>query len=228
MRKFGLIGYPISHSGSPALFKELCPCPDCSYELVETPSFDEAWQQFIDGYEGVNITSPFKEKAFDRARMDAEACGRPWLIDDAVRSIGAANIAVKTPDGIHLYNSDCLAVREIISGLGLPDAASVAVVGFGGAGKAAAYAAQSLGLKPTVHRHNGISGGLDADLVIYTLPKAVPGIERISCGVLLESNYKDPAFSEEGLNSRGARYIDGMRWLRLQAEKGYGLLVGKI
>lgn len=228
MRKFGLIGYPISHSGSPALFRELCPCPDCSYELIETPSFEEAWNLFINAYEGVNITSPFKEQAFRRICAEADASGRPWLVDDAVRAIGAANIAVKTPEGIRLFNSDYLAVREIISGLGLPDGSDIAVIGFGGAGKAAAFAVETLGFKLKVYRHNEIAEGVSASAVIYTLPKPVPGIDRISCRILVESNYKDRTFSESGLRAKGIRYIDGLRWLRLQAEKGYGLLVRKI
>ena len=62
MKKFGLIGHPIAHSLSPALFKAGYD-GRYPYELIETSEFDEAYQRFLDGYDGINVTAPFKELA---------------------------------------------------------------------------------------------------------------------------------------------------------------------
>ena len=59
--KFGLIGHPIEHSLSPALFKAgyngLYP-----YDLIETPDFDEAYSVFLKDYDGINVTAPFRNR----------------------------------------------------------------------------------------------------------------------------------------------------------------------
>lgn len=226
MRKFALIGYPVAHSGSPALFNELCPGTG-SYELVETPSFEEAWERFIREFDGINITAPFKELAFRKAAAEADACGKPWLIADEVRLTGAANIAVKCRDGIRLHNSDFLGVRKLLtehcSGF-----RTAAVIGTGGAGKAAAAAAGSIGMEVNSFHHDEISGGVEADVAIYTLPRRVEGADRLACRVLLEANYHDPAFSAGTLAARNIVYVPGKEWLRAQAEEGYPLLTESI
>lgn len=223
MRKLALIGYPAAHSGSPALFHELCPGVG-SYDIVETPSFEEAWKRFLDEFDAVNITAPFKEMAFRRASAEAEASGRPELISPEVRKIGAANIAVKCTDGIRLYNSDFLGVRKVLakqcSGM-----KTLAVVGFGGAGKAAKAAAESLGFEVRIYHHDEIAEGLEADVVIYTLPCRVDGSDRLGCKILLEANYRNPSFPKGSLEARGTAYIPGTEWLRAQAEEGFPLML---
>ena len=100
MRKFGLIGHPIGHSLSPALFKAGYD-GRYTYDLIETPDFEEAYQRFLDGYDGINVTAPFKELAIRKADILSEEC----------KAIGATNLLVKTPEGIKAYNSDYLGVR---------------------------------------------------------------------------------------------------------------------
>ncbi|MCQ2183153.1 MAG: hypothetical protein MJY89_07100 [Bacteroidales bacterium] len=234
MVKFGLIGYPAAHSRSPKLFRELCN-GQWEYDIIETPSFDEAWSKFIEGpYKAINVTAPFKEPAFAKADIKSPDCLK----------IKAANILVKTSEGIAAFNSDYLAVRELIArySKSLPkdetdsghacETVSVAVVGFGGAGKAAWAAAQDF-CSPRLYRHDEIAGGVKADIIIYTLPKAVPGIDKLDCSILIEANYKDPCLA--GLipySSTGHsdfRYVPGTEWLRLQAELGYPLMTeGKV
>ena len=98
--KFGLIGDPIGHSLSPALFKAGYD-GRYPYELIETQDFEEAYQRFLEGYDGINVTAPFKELAIRKADILSEEC----------RLIGATNLLVKTPEGIKAYNSDYLGVR---------------------------------------------------------------------------------------------------------------------
>ena len=100
-RKFGLIGYPIAHSLSPALFKAGYD-GKYPYELIETPDFEEAYQRFLDGYDGINVTAPFKELAFAKADILSDEC----------KAIGATNLLIKTPEGVKAYNSDYLGVRK--------------------------------------------------------------------------------------------------------------------
>lgn len=154
MKRFGLIGHPIGHSLSPALFKAGYD-GRYPYELIETPDFDEAYRRFVKEYDGINVTAPFKELAFSRADILSEEC----------KVIKATNLLVKTPEGIKAYNSDYLGIRLWLQNL-LQDLKArfsppcmskddssegkkypkVLVAGLGGAGKAAAAAAASLGL----------------------------------------------------------------------------------
>ena len=98
--KFGLIGHPIEHSLSPALFKAgydgLYP-----YELIETPDFEEAYSIFLKEYDGINVTAPFKELALKKADIISEEC----------QKIGATNLLIKTAGGVMAHNSDYLGVR---------------------------------------------------------------------------------------------------------------------
>ena len=98
--KFGLIGHPIAHSLSPALFKAGYD-GKYPYELIETEDFEEAYRRFLDGYDGINVTAPFKELAYAKADILSQEC----------RIIKATNLLVKTTDGIKAYNSDYLGVR---------------------------------------------------------------------------------------------------------------------
>lgn len=84
----------------------------------------------------------------------------------------------------------------------------------------------------------------DCDLIIYTLPMSIDGVSELTVNdfipedkysggpskVILEANYKTPAFSGEvldKLNQSGAQYIPGKRWLIGQAITGYGIMTGE-
>ena len=99
--RFGLIGHPIAHSLSPALFKAGYD-GRYQYDLIETEDFEEAYERFLKDYDGINVTAPFKELAVRKADILSEEC----------RRIGAANILIKTPEGIKAHNSDYLGVRQ--------------------------------------------------------------------------------------------------------------------
>ena len=100
IKRFGLIGHPIAHSLSPALFKAGYD-GRYPYELIETADFEEAYARFLEGYDGINVTAPFKELAYAKAEILTDEC----------KTIGATNLLVKTPEGIKAYNSDYLGVR---------------------------------------------------------------------------------------------------------------------
>ena len=224
--KFGLIGHPIEHSLSPALFKAGYN-GRYPYDLIETPDFETAWQRFLDDYDGINVTAPFKELAYRKADILSEECVQ----------IGATNLLIKTTEGIKAYNSDFLGVRRWLSEVSanISDTANVLVVGLGGAGKAVAAAARAENMKMTLmnrdiskaldmaDRLGGKSGGadimvrplcefseafLEADIVIYNLPVLIPELESLcttqpawdaESKIILEANYKNPSFTEDVL-----------------------------
>ena len=221
MDKFGLIGYPVSHSPSPELFKAAYG-GRWEYDIIENPEFEICWQRFLDEYKGINITIPFKEKAMQRVDVIHPECAL----------VGATNLVVKTNRGLEAHNSDILAVSHILkerfSGGG-----KVLVAGDGGAGKAAAAAAKSLGMETIVCNRSARAGlrpldelpalASEADILIYTLPCSVAGLKDIKCPCVLEANYDRPALA---WNPNVGDYIPGIVWLRLQAMLGYEFLTG--
>jgi len=213
MDKFGIIGWPVAHSKSPKLFNAAYN-GEFQYDLIGAPTFEECWRMFLEGgYRAINVTAPYKVDAFLKADIQGESAAR----------VGAANIIVRTPEGLVAHNSDFLGVKRLISDL--DGIHSACIVGFGGAGKAAMAAAQDCGLDTALVRHDGLSSGIDADLVIYTLPGMVDGADKIQCKYLLEANYKDPGMMN--FNTIFEHYIPGTQWLLAQAVEGYGLMTGK-
>ena len=237
--RFGLIGHPLGGSGSPALFAKAYG-GRWPYDLIEGADFEASWQKFLDEYRAVNITAPFKELAFRRV----QETGR---VDDSCLEIGAINIAVKTDGGIVGYNSDFLGVRKVLLDEGFGDTEVLPtsqksegrnrqvalIVGFGGAGKAAAAAAKSIGMDvvvcnrsrrtPDIRPLEDLPALLSvADLLIYTLAFPLPELEIPVNLTVLEANYRTPC-----LENFGGRYIHGQRWLEAQAATGYPLMTGE-
>ena len=268
--KFGLIGHPIAHSLSPALFKAGYD-GRYPYQLIEGADFEDSYRRFLEGYDGINVTSPFKEPAFAKADILSPEC----------EAIGATNLLVKTPDGIKAYNSDYLGVRMWLSDVaeGLksvlppwpqgegpttkewegffsspqlhPRAVKTLIVGLGGAGKAAAAAAESLGME-VIRMNRTVKDEKtralsdfrecfrEADIVIYNIPAAIPGLsgltdEDFGAGkpkYILEANYKNPSFDEGFIRKMKkanplAEYTSGKTWLLYQALTGYELFTGE-
>lgn len=231
--KFGIIGHPVSHSRSPQLFAEAFPGSVHTYELIEEADFEKAYSRFIEGFTAVNVTAPFKEKAF----LKADAA------EEVTALLRATNLLQKTPDGIKAWNTDYLGVRELLK-LHYPSG-KLLVMGCGGAGKAAAMAGASLGLDVYVANRNAAKAaefaslnparlkGISLDeaveavkecgMVIYTIPGPSETLSQMNLEgkILMEANYRDPIFGE----GNGYRYIDGMHWLRAQAVSGFEIMM---
>lgn len=103
MKRFGLIGDPIGSSLSPALFRAAYG-GKYSYDLIEGSDFIRSFALFADAYDGINVTAPFKEKAFLKADAADRTCA----------AIHAANLLVKTSEGIKAYNTDYIGVMACI------------------------------------------------------------------------------------------------------------------
>ena len=241
--RFGLIGHPIAHSLSPALFKAGYE-GRYPYELIEGEDFEESYRKFLEEYDGINVTAPFKELAFAKADILSPEC----------ESVGVTNLLVKTPQGVKAFNSDFLGVRmwlEEVAAEVLTEKISVLIVGLGGAGKAAAAAAESLGMK-VVRMNRTVrdekTRPLDdfkecfreADIIIYNIPTAIQALNELTDKdftpgkpkFILEANYKDPSFGKEILAKMQtanplARYTGGKTWLLYQAVTGYEIFTGE-
>ncbi len=220
--KFALLGHPVAGSYGPSLFSAAYG-GEYPYLLEDHATFEAAWQCFLDGYDGVNVTAPYKQDAF-------RSC--LWLSEEA-RRCGAVNLVLK--DGLRGYNTDVSGVIYALEGIA---AQSVLVVGTGGAARAAIAAAQMLGSKVSVWGRNpekvqALCGELGADawqgedpsLVIYTLPGSapVPAGLPIKDAVVLEAEYRRPQLA--GIPCR--QYISGADWFMGQAVAGYSLFTGK-
>ncbi len=228
-QRYGLIGYPAKGSLSPRLF-EAAYHWRWAYDFIDEQDFGVALSRFLNGpYKAVNITAPHKLAAAEVAARKSED----------VLATGAANILVKATEmgsssfdlqgggfvaegsPLFAYNSDVLAVEELCRPL-VSKTSDCVVVGGGGAGVAAMRALEKLGLGARLLHHEDLSEHpLNADLVIYTLPKAVPGIENIRCHFLIEANYRTPACKDL---SGVEHYIGGLSWLKAQAVLGYELM----
>ena len=113
MIKFGLAGYPIADSLSPRLF-DAAYHGNWPYELLESPDFEVVADRFRgEPFRAINVTAPFKSATL-------QLCDS---LSEEVRECGAANILVKE-SGIKAYNSDFLALKEMLRG-----AESVLVIG---------------------------------------------------------------------------------------------------
>lgn len=219
--KFGLIGHPVGHSQSPRLFEEMYG-GEHSYDLIDEEDFDKAWDIFIQGYDGINVTAPFKERALDKADILSPECIKT----------GATNLVVKTAKGTKAFNSDYLGIKAMLKDLGLTEGVAL-VIGFGGAGKAAATAAADLGLDIVIcNRTTSKAEGIRpleevailssvADVTIYTLPVAIPALEEASFSCLVEANYRDP----QAAGASARRYVPGTEWLKYQAITGFPILI---
>ena len=269
MKRFGLIGHPIAHSLSPALFKAGYD-GRYPYELIETSGFEDAYGRFLQEYDGINVTAPFKELAFRKADILSEECQR----------IGATNLLIKTPEGIKAYNSDYLGVRLWLEEVAMPffdghsrpttldrkaqqrrdtrvsktfeesrSRPTTLVVGLGGAGKAAAEAARSLGCRTILMNRTRHSEEIrpledfcrcfrEADIIIYNIPTAIPQLDELTDDefnrpkFILEANYKNPSFTESLIERMKAvnpdiGYTSGRTWLLYQALTGYELFTGE-
>jgi shikimate dehydrogenase len=143
MKRYGLIGYPVKHSFSPAMhnaaFEHLG--LDAEYRLFEVKP-DELKDFFLHFKKrlcGVNVTIPHKEAVFKYIDKKPEEVG----------SIGAINTIV-LEDGLLVgHNTDVGGfVEALIEDLDLsPDINKAVVLGAGGASRAVTFGLISLGIE---------------------------------------------------------------------------------
>ncbi len=139
----GLIGHPIGHSLSPAIFNAIF--GERGKHMIYVPVAGEDLDAVLRlvgevGFRGVSVTMPFKEQ------MAARSVARDRLVE----ATGAANTVVFEAGGWSATNTDGQAVVEALAAVRPLERARVAVLGAGGAARAAAVALCDAGAEVTV------------------------------------------------------------------------------
>ncbi|MFZ1609504.1 MAG: shikimate dehydrogenase [Chitinophagales bacterium] len=237
MRRFGLIGFPLSHSFSANYFsnkfKEL-EITDCSYELYPLNEIEHVKLLFhsYDDLEGLNVTIPYKESII------------PYLddLDEAAKKIGAVN-CIKITSGIKTgYNTDHFGFTESLKNISAINKIAI-VLGNGGASKAIQYGLSQMDFKTILVSRKPEKNQLSyADLTEEIIASAGIIINTTPLGMYPEINAQpnipysamhknqlaydliyNPTTTKfmETASSYGAQIMNGMEMLKLQAEESW-------
>ena len=144
MKRYGLLGFPLTHSFSKKYFTEKFEIEniDSTYENFEIDNINKFAGIIKNNPEiiGLNVTIPYKEQVI------------PFLdeLNDSARKIGAVNtIQVKqTESGIHLkgFNTDTFGFENSLKPLLKEHHKKALILGTGGASKALKYVLTKLGI----------------------------------------------------------------------------------
>lgn len=133
MRKFGLIGYPLSHSFSPSYFAKKWTemgIDDCEYQAYPIESIDQIKDLVESGIEGINVTIPYKQTVIPH--LD-------FISKEAI-AVGAVNTIKVVKNKLIGYNTDVFGLQNtLIDLLGEQEIDSALILGTGGASLATQY-----------------------------------------------------------------------------------------
>ncbi|MCJ7449059.1 MAG: shikimate dehydrogenase [Bacteroidales bacterium] len=242
MRKFGLIGYPLSHSFSKKYFTEKFhreKISDCSYDNYPRENLAR-FQDFISGNPelcGLNVTIPFKKEILNYVDVT----------EPQIKEIGAVNVLKikRIGDKVQIcgYNSDVTGIRDSIK-LFFPDKAGNALIfGTGGSSGAVCYTLKKLGFKVTLVSRTKKPGIMSyqevnskimdsTDLIVNTTPLGMfPDImtkPEIDYNLLKEKHILfDLVYNPEITSflmmgkERGCKIVTGLKMLYSQAERSW-------
>jgi len=235
-RKFGLIGYPLSHTFSPSYFaakfkkEKIKQAEYAAYQLAD-PSVIRALM-VQEKMEGMNVTIPHKETVI------------PFLdkLSDEARAIGAVNTIIFKDGTLTGENTDVYGFEISLKTLLKKKSIGKALIfGTGGASKAVAYVLKKMDIKYTfVSRsaskgltYKQLKGKLkEYQLLVNTTPLGMaPNVD--SCPDLNYSELTPHHFCYDLIynpektlflkhaESRGASILNGHKMLILQAERSW-------
>jgi|TARA_B110000503_G_scaffold143464_1_gene245097 shikimate dehydrogenase len=238
MKIFGLLGKNIDYSFSRGYFKEKFEINklDCTYnnfDLETIESFNQL-KENCKAFSGFNVTIPYKEVIL------------PYLdsIDVEAKEIGAVNTIKIVNNQLVGYNTDHYGFKKSLVPHLKPHHKTALILGTGGASKAVAFALKELGIKfeyvsrtdstAIKHTYNSLtSAEMKAHkLIINCTPLGTfPEIEK--CPDILYDdideqhllfdliyNPAETTFLKKG-KSKGAKIINGLEMLQIQAEKSW-------
>ncbi|MFI5155969.1 MAG: shikimate dehydrogenase family protein [Chitinophagales bacterium] len=155
MRRFGLIGYPLSHSFSQKYFNEKFikeGIRDCLYENFPIPEIGELKRIISEnpGLEGLNVTIPYKLQVIS-------------LLDDLSHlPISACNCIKISGGKLVGYNTDIVGFEKSLTADLQPHHRQALVLGKGGASEAVLWVLKKLSIAFTqVSRHASKEGDLN-------------------------------------------------------------------
>lgn len=141
MKKYGLIGYPLSHSFSQRYFTEKFVAEglnDCQYANFPIGSISELKEVLSDpALCGLNVTIPYKEQVLPF--LDIE--------NDVVKKIRACNCIRIFEGKLYGYNTDVVGFGQSLDRHLLPHHTQALILGTGGAAKAVEYVLQARGIE---------------------------------------------------------------------------------
>ncbi len=236
MRKFGLIGRSLEHSFSKSYFEHYFNenSINSSYQNIELAEIDEVKSVFSDGYSGLNVTIPYKEKII------------PYLdeLSDEAKSVGAVNV-IEFKNGRTIgHNTDTYGFRNSIKPFLNNHHDKAIIFGTGGASKAVEFVLKSLGVDVIFVSRNPIGEnqfGYEevnnymtnaCKLWVNTTPIGtypnVNDVLPISFNHLTEDHFlidliynpEKTAFLKEG-EKNGAMILNGQSMLKHQAMKAW-------
>lgn len=241
MKRYGLIGNPVSHSLSEKYFTDKFSLLgiDARYERYLIPEI-EALPKILDTYpdiKGLNVTSPFKSSVISY-------CDELEPVANIIKSVNTLKIN-KAGNAFHLkgYNTDvdgfAIAAIPVLEGRS-PHAL---ILGSGGAARAVAYALSRMGLGYLIISRTAGKGDLTYEqlseeimvrhqLIINATPlgmplysNRLPDLPYHYIGqdhILFDLIYNPPLtpFLKKG-KEKGAKTANGMIMLQAQAEKAW-------
>ena len=146
MRRFGIIGNPLTQSPSGIFFEEYFHKNniDAEFNAYELHSLDN-FESFLisERIEGLLVTIPYKEKAFALAHSYGH------------EELQATNMLSISQSGgkchIHAHNTDFLAFQQYLLSLNPKIDEKALILGSGGASKAVAYALDNIGIQYDIY-----------------------------------------------------------------------------
>lgn len=239
LKRYGLIGYPLTHSYSKKYFTEKFSrenISNCSYDLFELKNINELSDLLLNNHQikGLNITIPYKESII------------PFLneITDDAKSIGAVNCIKINNNKLIGYNTDVFGFKQSIKPFLTSAHEKALILGTGGSSKAVAHVLNEIGIEcffVTRKKNNPKQFEYDElneyifkafKLIINTTPVGMypnsndaPQInyKYINSEHLLYDlvyNPEETTFLKHG-KKNGATTINGLSMLYLQAEKSW-------
>lgn len=238
MQKFGLIGFPLSHSFSKGYFTEKFKREgiEASYDNypIEQIGLLRGVVSGTPGLCGLNVTIPYKEQVLNY--LDE--------LDEEASLIGAVNTIVILPDArLKGFNTDAFGFENSLKPLLKENRGQALILGSGGASRAVRYVLEKLGINYLMASRNP-SGELavsydrigsvlaECRLVVNTTPLGMyPQVE--SCPDIpyhllgkdhllfdLIYNPAETLFMKKG-KKQGASTCNGLTMLELQAERAW-------
>ncbi|MFO8067801.1 MAG: shikimate dehydrogenase [Bacteroidales bacterium] len=243
MRKFGLVGYPLTHSWSKKYFQEKFineNINDASYELYPINSVENIFRLIFNDKSivGLNVTIPYKEKII------------PFLnefSDEAKKTKAANTLKIEHYEdevSIKAYNTDVFGFEESIKDVLDSGLKNVLVLGTGGASKAVVHVLNKYGTdytlvsrlkknsKTIIYHELNPAVISKFDMIVNTTPGGMypnsgekPQIPYHALGsdqILYDLVYnpEKSLFLKEG-EKKGCKTFNGLKMLHLQAEKSW-------
>jgi len=243
MERYGLIGYPLTHSFSAEYFSEKFfreGIINCRYDLFPIDSIDNLLQLIKETKElkGLSVTIPYKQKII------------PLLtsIDDVAKNIGSVNtIIIERNENIflHGFNTDVFGFKESLKPLLKNHHKKALILGTGGAASSVAYVLNKLGIEylfvsrtktwlPNTIDYSSLNEDIISthNLIINATPVGmfphIMNLPNIPYNYITKDhllydliyNPSETLFLKKGIE-KGVTVKNGMEMLYLQAEKSW-------